>query len=61
MEHAFRPRDEWDVDVDPESLRGKILEIYDAYDAMPWWLRMLARIVARFRRTPATRDKAAAR
>ena len=31
--HAFRPRDEFDVDVDPESLRGKILKLNDEIDA----------------------------
>ena len=48
IEQAFRPRDEWDIDVHSESLRGKVLAMYDAYAALPWWLRMLAKIAARF-------------
>lgn len=46
IRNAYRPRDEWDVDVHPESLRGKILASYDAYDALPRWLRILARVVS---------------
>lgn len=32
IESAFRPRDEFDEDVDPETLRGKVLAWYDARD-----------------------------
>ena len=46
LEQAFRPRDEWDVDVDPESLRGRVLASHDAYAALPRWLRILARAMA---------------
>jgi len=54
IENAYRPRDEFDVDVDPESLRGQILAMHDAYAALPWWLRALARIMAwrPWRRSP---------
>lgn len=46
IRNAFRPRDEFDVDVHPESLRGKVLASYDAYDALPRWLRVLSRLMA---------------
>jgi hypothetical protein len=46
IEQSFRPRDEFDVDVHPESLRGKVLAYYDALAALPWWLRVLARVMA---------------
>lgn len=46
IESAFRPRDEFDVDVHPESLRGKVLASYDAWGAVPRWLRILSKIMA---------------
>ena len=50
----FRPRDEFDVDVPPESVRGKALALMDevarvhaqfeaALAAMPWYQRWPAR------------------
>ena len=50
LDAALRPRDEFDVDVHPESLRGKVLEFYDAMDRLPWWVRLGGRIMARLRR-----------
>jgi hypothetical protein len=49
IESAYRPRDEFDVDVDPKSLRGQILATRDAYEAMPRWLRFTARILSKIR------------
>lgn len=46
IRNAFRPRDEGDMDVHPDSLRGKVLASYDAYDALPRWLRILSWLVA---------------
>lgn len=46
IERAFRPRDETDFDVSPDSLRGQILATYDAFAALPWWLRALSRVIA---------------
>ena len=50
----FRPRDEFDVDVHPESLRGKALQLMDDVDeawgrvaaaiaALPWYRRLPTR------------------
>ena len=60
IESAFRPRDEWDVDVDPESIRGKVLADMDALDAafaklsadiaaLPWYRRWPVRVVLRWK------------
>jgi hypothetical protein len=56
MEHALRPRDEFDVDVDPETYRGKVLAFYDAMDdvrariaALPWYRRWPLVVLARLR------------
>ena len=50
IESAFRERDEFDVDVHPDSLRGQVLALYDeadrVWDASPRWLRVLARVMA---------------
>lgn len=59
LESAYRPRDEWDEWTHPDSLRGHILATRDAFDALPWWLRMLARITAwrPFRRSGSGEDR----
>ena len=57
----FRPRDEYDVDIHPESLRGKALRFMDeaaeaerliraAIDAAPWYRRWPIRVYLRLRR-----------
>jgi hypothetical protein len=56
----FRPRDEFDVDVHPESVRGRALALMDkaaaahaeiiaAVEAMPWYRRWPIRLYARLR------------
>ena len=46
LEDLFRPRDEFDVDVDPDSVRGRALALLEAYEATPRWLRWLSRVAA---------------
>lgn len=46
IEQAFRPRDESDADVDPESFRGKVLAYQEAWATVPRWLRILSKIMA---------------
>lgn len=52
----FRPRDRFDVDVHPESMRGTALALMDAQAsiirtikasvaALPWWKRYPARLL----------------
>jgi len=54
-EDLFRPRDEWDADVHPESLRGKALALMDtmarttaeldaAIAVLSWWRRWPIRV-----------------
>jgi len=56
----FRPRDEYDVDVHPESVRGRALALMDraaaahaeilaAVAAMPWYRRWPIRLYGRLR------------
>lgn len=45
-ELAWRPRDEDDADVHPESYRASVLRLYDAWDDIPLWLKILSRILA---------------
>jgi hypothetical protein len=55
----FRPRDEWDADVHPESLRGQALTamdvtaatvalIYASVARLPWYRRWPARALLAF-------------
>lgn len=59
-EWLYRPRDEFDVGVHPESLRGKILALRDETDdawrrvrvaiaALPWYRRWPIKALARLR------------
>lgn len=56
MDDLFRPRDEWDEDVDPDSLRGRALTTMDLVEGnvallyatvarLPWYRRWPARLL----------------
>lgn len=54
IQNAHRPRDEFDIDVDLETYRGKVLALYDAVDAIRATRRgrilwVVARMVAKVR------------
>lgn len=44
LEAAYRPRDEWDNDLHPDSFRAHILAVREAFAAIPWWLWALHRV-----------------